>query len=96
MVQPVVHRFASTKSFDGARANFPLLQEVPSEMWTRERVEVTERAIEENSQLRDANLLEPGYKSVPDATMELLAPARQRLGMDLPVDPGVIDDDIPF
>jgi hypothetical protein len=96
MAQPVVHRFGSTKSFDGTRANFQLLQDVPSELWTRELVEVTERAIKENSQLQNANLLGPVYKSVPEATTELLAPIRERLGMDVPVDAGVTDDDIPF
>jgi hypothetical protein len=72
MVQPIVHRFATTKSFDGARANFPLLREVPAELWTRELVEVAERAVEENSQLNNANLLDPIHKSVPEATADLL------------------------
>ena len=73
-----------------------LLQEIPSELWTRELVAVAERAIEENGQLQNANLLGRVYKSVPEATAELLAPARERLEMDVPVDAGVTDDDIPF
>jgi hypothetical protein len=99
MVQPVVHRFATTRSFEGARANFPLLQELPAELWTRELVDITERAIEENSQLKNAQLVTPVSRSVPDATAELLAPARKRLGMDVPavpIDTVVADDDIPF
>jgi TIR domain len=96
MVAPVVHRFAATTNFDGARANFPLLDEIPSELWTRDLVELTERAIEDNSQLRNANLLRPVSEPVPEATRELLAPIRERLGMNLGVETVVVDDDIPF
>jgi hypothetical protein len=38
MVAPVVHRFAATTNFDGARANFPLLREIPAEFWTRDLI----------------------------------------------------------
>jgi len=96
MVAPVVHRFAATRNFDGARANFPLLQEVSAELWTRDLVELAERALEGNSQLRNANLISPLAKSVPEATREPLAPVRERLGMDLAVQTGTADDDIPF
>jgi hypothetical protein len=95
MVAPVVHRFATTRSYEGARANFPLLQELPAEAWTRELVDIAERATQVNSQLKNANLLHP-TRSVPDATAELLAPIRERLGMDVPIDTGIADDDIPF
>lgn len=96
MVASVVHRFATTTNFDGARANFPLLREIPADLWTRDLVELTERAIDENNQLRHANLVSPVYKPVPEATRELLAPIRERLGMDLAVETAVLDDDIPF
>jgi hypothetical protein len=95
MVAPVVHRFATTRSYEGARANFPLLQELSAEGWTRELVDIAERATEVNSQLKNANLLHP-TRPVPDATAELLAPIRERLGMDVPIDTGIADDDIPF
>jgi hypothetical protein len=98
MVAPVVYRFAQTKSFDGARANFPLLSAIPADSWTRDLVEVVTRALEENGQLREANLSAPPYQSVSTATHELLQPIRERLQMDLPIDmpPVQSDDDIPF
>lgn len=98
MVTPVVYRFVHTKSFDGARANFPLLTAIPAESWTRDLVEVVTRAVEDNSQLREANLNVPPYQSVPTATHELLGPIRARLQMDVPIDlvPVQSDDDIPF
>jgi hypothetical protein len=96
MVAPVVHRFAATTSFDGARADFPLLQEIPAEFWTRELVQLIERAIEDNSQLQHANLVSPVSRPVPEATRELLAPIRERLSMDVTVETGAVDDDIPF
>jgi hypothetical protein len=96
IVQPVVYRFATTQSFDGARANFPLLQEVPAELWTRELVELVEKAIEENSQLAQAVLVDPSTRPVPVATRELLAPIREDLGMNTSAPALEPDDDIPF
>jgi hypothetical protein len=96
MVQPVVHRFAATRSFDGARANFPLLEELPPELWTRELVEVAEKAINDNRQLSEAVLVEPTSRPVPEATHELLAPIREHLGMDVSAPAVAPDDDIPF
>jgi hypothetical protein len=96
MAQPVVHRFATTRSFDGARANLALLRELPEELWTRELVDIAERAVEENSQLSQAVLIEPTTEPVPEATRELLAPIRERLGMDVAIQTGIADDDIPF
>jgi hypothetical protein len=96
MIAPVVHRFAATTSFDGARANFLLLREVPSELWTRDLVQLAERAIEDNSQLQNANLVSPASRPLPEATRELLSPIRERVGMDVTVEPGVVDEDIPF
>jgi len=92
----VVHRFAASTSVGGARANFPLLRELPAELWTRELVDIAERAVEENSRLNDANLLQPVLRPVPEAMAELLIPVRDRLGMNAPIDSGVADDDIPF
>jgi hypothetical protein len=54
------------------------------------------RALEENSQLREANLSVPPHQSVPTATHELLGPIRERLQMDVPIDLVQTDDDIPF
>jgi hypothetical protein len=96
MVAPVVHRFAATTNFDGARENFPLLQDVPAELWTRDLVELAERALENNSQLRNANLVSPASQPIPEATRDLLAPIRARLGMDIPIETGATEDDIPF
>lgn len=96
MVAPVVHRFAATTNVDGARENFPLLHDVPAELWTRDLVELAERALEDNSQLRNANLVSPVAQPIPEATRELLAPIRARLGMDIPIETGATDDDIPF
>lgn len=98
MVVPVIYRFVHTRSFDGARANFPLLSAVPATSWTRDLVDVVTRSLEENRQLREASLNVPPYQSVPTATRELLSPIRRRLQMDVPIDfaPGPTDDDIPF
>jgi TIR domain-containing protein len=83
LARPVVRRFAATGSFDGARNNFPLLARVPAEAWDRDMVEMVERAVEENSQLKHAVLQEPirGYP-LPEAVEQLLRPIRQRLGLN--------------
>jgi hypothetical protein len=57
---------------------------------------MTNWAVEDNSQLRNANLVTPVPKPVPEATRELLGPIRERLGMDLAVETAVVDEDIPF
>lgn len=94
MALPVVRRYAESTSFDGARANFDLLREIPSEAWTRELVEIAEQATQENGQIAGARVLKPENKPMPEAAGEILAPIRDRLGMNdvLPV----ADDDIPF
>lgn len=79
MAAPVVHRYARSRSFDAARANFELLRSVPADAWTRELVEVAERA-EENGQVREAFVLGP-MKPMPEAAAELLAPIKDRLTM---------------
>ncbi len=102
MAAPVVHRYAGTGSFNAARSNFELLREVPAEAWTRELLEVAERASRDNPQIASANLVtDDGPRPVPEAFAELVASARERLGMnareaddDVPIDTG--DDDIPF
>lgn len=97
MAGPVVYRYAGSRSFDGARANFALLREVPAEAWTRELVEVAERAHDSNGQIAHAGVRDPRdpeSKPMPQATSELLAPHRERLGMNTP--PPSLDDDIPF
>jgi hypothetical protein len=91
MAAPVIYRYARSRSFDGARANFELLQTVPTDGWTRELVEVAERAATENSQIREAVVLDLA-RPMPEAADELLAPIRERLGMNAPPN----DDDIPF
>jgi TIR domain len=106
MAAPVVHRYAGSTSFDGARVNFELLRDVPTEAWTRELVEIAERAAEENTQIAQANVLEPERKPMPEAAAELLEPIRETLGMnasqavfgggDISVPLALSDDDIPF
>ncbi len=91
MAAPVIYRYARSRSFDAARANFELLQRVPADSWTRELVEVVERAPAENSQIREAVVLDP-TRPMPEAASELLAPIRERLDMNTPAN----DDDIPF
>lgn len=96
MAAPAVYRYAASTNFNGARANFALLRQIPAEAWTRELVEVAERAGIENTQVANANVLEPERMPMPEATAELLAPIRQRLGMNVQRAPAVSDDDIPF
>lgn len=94
MAAPVVYRYAASTSFEGARGNFALLREIAEGSWTRELVELARRAGEENSQVKHAVTSPPDSKAMPDAAEELLAPVRERLGMNVPV--VVADDDIPF
>lgn len=94
MAGPVVHRYAGSTNEDGARINFGLLLEIPPEAWTRELVEVAERATDSNEILRDATIIEPEAKPIQEAVAEFLAPHRERLGMN--VSPPALDDDIPF
>jgi len=94
MAAPVVHRFSGSRSFDGARSNFALLREIPAEAWTRELVEVADRACANNGQVEHAVVLEPETTAMPDAVSALLRPHRERLGMNTP--PPSLDDDIPF
>ncbi len=91
MAAPVIYRYARSRSFDAARSNFELLGMVPADRWTRELVEVAERAPTENSQIRDAVILDP-TRPMPEAADELLAPIRDRLGMNTLAS----DDDLPF
>jgi hypothetical protein len=95
MAGPVVYRFAASRSFDGARANFALLQEVSASAWTRELVETAERAAVDNSQIANANVVEPSPRPMPEALDELLAPVREALDMNASELP-TSDDDIPF
>lgn len=95
MANPTVHRFAATTSFDGARVNFKLLSAIPEEAWSRELVELAERATNDNRQLSEAGVLEPQQQPLPEALEEVLKPIRERLGMDEPA-ASVSDDDIPF
>lgn len=94
MAAPVVHRYAASTSFDGARGNFELLREVPEASWTRELVEVAERASTENNQIQHAVVLTPESMAMPKAVEDLLVPVRERLGMNKAPVPS--DDDIPF
>lgn len=94
MAAPVVHRYAASGSYDGARANFRLLQEVPDDAWTRELVEVAAQAAQNNNQIEKAVVFESENRPMPEATTELLAPLQERLGMNAA--PVQIDDDIPF
>lgn len=98
MAGPVVHRYAASGSFDGARANFALLEQVPDDAWTAELVEVVERAADANTQIELAVVSEGRFagQAMPSAAADLLAPVRARLGMDAAEAPVAADDDIPF
>jgi hypothetical protein len=97
MATPVVHRYATSTSFDGARSNFELLQGVPDEAWTPDLVEVVERAPATNNQIEHAGVAEGPFQGpMPEAAAEMLRPIRQRLGMDEPPPVSPADDDIPF
>lgn len=94
MAAPVVYRYVASRTVEGARSNFALLREVSEASWTRELVELVERAAGENPQIQNATVLEPELKAMPEATRELLASVRERLGVGAPVI--AADDDIPF
>jgi hypothetical protein len=96
MARPVVYRYAQSHNPDGAGLNFGLLGGIPEEAWTRELVELVERAPEENDHVAQGTLRGTD-QAVPEASTELLAPIRERLGMNLAV-PVVSaeDDEIPF
>lgn len=92
MATPVIYRYSRSRSFERARENFELLQGVPADRWTRELVEIAERAATENGQIREAVVIDPTTKPMPEATDDLLKPIRARLGMNAPASA----DDIPF
>jgi hypothetical protein len=94
MAPPTVYRYAGSRSFDGARANFKLIREMSPDVWTRELVEIAERAASHNDQLEHAVVLEPESIALPDAAALLLAPIRERLGMNATA--STTEDDIPF
>lgn len=98
MVPPTVRRFAATRGPDGARANLGLIQSIPAEKWTRELVEITERALNDNWQLLLAKSgSEPNSPTVDVVATELLGPIKERLGMNEPASVGTAtSDDIPF
>jgi hypothetical protein len=96
---PIVARYVASGSFDGARGNFDLLQQVPVEAWTPELVEMVERASEANNQIEHAVVTEGKHAGdgMPQAAAKLLAPIREQLGMNAPPQPSIpADDDIPF
>lgn len=98
MATPIAYRYASSGSFDGARGNFQLLQDMPGEAWTRELVEIVERAPEGNNQIEQAVVGQGPFagRPMPNAAAELLGPIRERLGMNVAPAPALPDDDIPF
>jgi hypothetical protein len=96
---PIVARYLASGSFDGARGNFELLQQVPDEAWTAELVEMVERAPGANNQIEHTNVTEGPFagETMPQAAAKLLTPVRERLGMNAPPEPSIpADDDIPF
>jgi hypothetical protein len=98
MATPIAYRYALSGSFDGARGNFELLQKIPGDAWTRELVDMVERAPEGNRQIEHAGLSEGPFAgmSVPEAAAAVLEPIRERLGMNVAPLPPLADDDIPF
>ena len=89
---PIVHRFAASTNFPGARANFALLGEIAPDAWTRELVDIAERAEHDNDQISRVDVLDPP-RLMPEVLAELLAPIRRKLGMN---EPAPVGDDIPF
>ncbi len=92
MAMPVVYRYATSTGEDGARINLELLREVAPESWTRELVEVAERAATENRFIAGALV---GDETVAERASEFLKPIRGRLRLDEPA-MAAMDDDIPF
>jgi hypothetical protein len=69
MVDPVVRRFAGSRSYDGTRAAWPLVKTLPRDAWTDERIRTVRDAVESNSQLSGAFVQEQGqdrWTPVPD------------------------------
>lgn len=95
-ISPVGCLDQERKSFSKTSTCVASLPSSPSpSAWTRELVETAERAVEENSQIAHATVLEPERLAMPEATAALLDAIRAKLGMDT----GTAladDDDIPF
>jgi TIR domain-containing protein len=89
MAPAVVRRYTQSGSFDGTRAAFAYLRSIPEPAWTPALIEQVERAAENNTQVKYANL--PGGRPIPEAAEELLRSVR---GEPAPTPPA--DDDIPF
>jgi hypothetical protein len=80
MAPAVVRRFAKSTSFESARDGFYLLRRIPKDGWTKELVEETDKALEKNSEVKNAKF--KGGETVPALTRKLLAPVRKKLGLD--------------
>lgn len=97
MMMPIVHRFAQSTHTEGASSNFDLVSEIPENLWTREMVEIAERASHSNDHVKHAAMSGDPKTPLPDALKKLLVPVRARLGLDVPQPvSAVADDDIPF
>lgn len=84
MTPTIVHRFATSSSFDDARTNFQRLTQIPPDHWTDEMVEIAEKACEENRQIYEGNYY---GTPIPDAVAAHLDTALDRVPAD---------DDVPF
>jgi hypothetical protein len=89
MAPAIVHRYANSRSFEGAREALVLLETIPESAWTEAMIEQAERAAKDNYQVKESNLPD---RSVPEAAEEILKNVR---GVSAPP-PVAADDDIPF
>lgn len=86
MAPVLVSRFTRSSTYDGARANWEKLKEVPGALWTREMAEEVRRAVTENENISAGNYL---WRPFPDLLEEHLA----QVGFP---SAKIDDDDLPF
>lgn len=87
MVDPVIRRFAASWSWDNTRAAFPLVQALPRDAWTTERLELVRDAARTNVDIAEGVLADGSGTRVPDALEAHL----RSLGLAL-----TQNDEIPF
>jgi hypothetical protein len=74
----VVEAFCRSSSFEATRRRYELISLIPRSAWNDEHLARLEKAMVENSQIRDGVLQLPGPRPAPEAIAELVARVRAR------------------
>jgi hypothetical protein len=75
VARTVVRAVCDSPSYDGTRQRMPLLDLIPSDLWTDEMIDELEQAPANNSQIRDATLYAPA-RPAPQHIRDMVARLR--------------------